>query len=92
MNCRRVFLVPKILVFATQALAQSPRHPGMQAGGGADHPAPTHPGQGQHQMVTPEMHHQHMMEQFWYEQWLLNEMFRVPRPGRALPESPRRAG
>jgi len=38
-------------------------------------------------MMTPEMQHQHTMEQFWLEQMMLNEMFSMPapRPGHTPP-------
>lgn len=75
MNYRRAFLLPAFLLLAGPVLAQHPHNP---SGGGAGHSGQFHPGQmPQHQMMTPEMHYQHMMQQFWYEQMLLDEMFRT---------------
>ncbi len=31
--------------------------------------------------MTPEMHFQHMMQQFWYEQMTLDEIYSMPRGG-----------
>jgi hypothetical protein len=35
-----------------------------------------------HHLMTPEMQYQHMMQQFWLEQMMLNEMYSMPRPRR----------
>ncbi|MFI5454875.1 MAG: hypothetical protein ACHRXM_05430 [Isosphaerales bacterium] len=88
MNYRRVLLLQTILAFSSPAFAQQPQNRAGHPGGGAGHPGQSHPGQGQqHHTMTPEMLHEHMMQQFWYDQVLLNEMFtmRTPRRGHTQP-------
>ena len=91
MNHRAAFLLPILLALVSPALAQPPHVRGMQPGGAGGHLDQVHQGPGQqpHEM-TPEMHFQHMMEQFWYEQMMLNEMSSMPRAGRghARPQQP----
>jgi hypothetical protein len=60
-------------------------HQGRQTHPGGMAP---HPGGARQQphMVTPEMQHQHMMQQFWREQMMLNEMM-SPRAQRAQTQS-----
>jgi hypothetical protein len=83
MSYRRVFLLQTVLAFSSPAFAQSLQNRAVLPGGGAGHPGQVHPGQGQQRhMLMPEMHHEQMMQQSWYEQMLLNEMFSMPRPKR----------
>jgi hypothetical protein len=68
MNYRRV-LLPAFLAIAGPVLAQRPRIQSGSSGSGAVQSGQFHPGETtHHQMMTPEMHYQHMMQQFWYEQ------------------------
>jgi hypothetical protein len=65
--------------------AAAQQHPGRQThpGGVAPHPGGAHQ---QPHMVTPQMQQEHMMQQFWREQMMLNEMMR-PRSRAAQPQS-----
>ncbi len=90
---RRVLFVPAILAFANPALAQNVHPRGIQPGGAAGHPAQAHPSQGQqHQGMTPEMRYVQMMQQFWYEQMLLDEMYRMHRARRGRPQTAQGTG
>lgn len=92
MSYRRVFLLQTILAFSSPAFAQHPQNRAVPPGG-AGHPGQVHPGQGQqHHMMTPEMQHEQMMQQFWYEQMLLNEIFSMPRPKPARTQPHQSAG
>ncbi len=83
MNYRSGFLLATILAFSSPAFAQRLQNRPVPPGGGAGHPGQSHPGQGQQQhMMTPEMQYQHMMQHFWQEQMMLNEMSSMPRPRR----------
>jgi hypothetical protein len=67
------------LVLGIPVTAAAQNHPGRQTrpGGTAPHPGPAH--RQQPHMITPEMQHEHMMQQFWREQMMLNEMMSQPR-------------
>ena len=77
MHFQRALLILTCLAIMTPVSAWAGGGRGGRAGGAA-HPGTQHPAQ---QPITPEMHHQLMMQQFWYEQMMLNEMMRQPRGG-----------
>jgi hypothetical protein len=66
------------LVLGIPVTAAAQVHPGRQAhpGGMAPHPGGVHQ---QPHMMTPQMQHEHMMQQFWQQQMMLNEMMRPSR-------------
>ncbi len=83
MYYRGIFLLPAILGLASPAFGQHTGGRGVTHPGGGGHPGQFQPEQGmQHHMMTPEMQYQHMMQQFWLEQMMLNEMYSMPRPRR----------
>jgi hypothetical protein len=72
------------LFLCIPATAAAQHHPGRQNHPGGMAP---HPGQAPQHMMTPGMQHEQMMQQFWREQMMLNQMMSQPRGGGARPQS-----
>jgi hypothetical protein len=69
-----------VLAFSGTVSAQ--QHPGRAThpGGMTPHPGQMHPGPGQpNHALTAQQQHEHMIQQFWQEQMMLNQMMSSPR-------------
>jgi len=77
MSSRQSFLLISFLALCHPAFAQHPQNRGGHPGGTGIHPAQRQP-----HAMTPEMHQNAMMQQWWQEQMMLNEMMSMPRTRR----------